>query len=127
MREDRCVALSTMSSDRCLGRPGLPRLGGLTTGLLKGREEDQAGISVAHAIVDQPNLPLGVPAAKSTETAVELTYRLQAKDWVTLQPDLQYVIRPNGDRTIGNALVIGLRLNINLTRNLIRQVKGEVP
>ena len=71
--------------------------------------------------------PPGAPAAKRTETAIELTYRVQAKDWLTLQPDLQYVIHPNGDHAIGNALVIGLRLNVNLTRNLIRQVKGEAP
>ena len=103
---------------------GYVGLGLVGTGLFKGRHEDQTGISIAHAIVDEPNLPPGAPPAKRAETAVELTYRVQARDWLSIQPDLQYVARPNGDRAIPNALVIGLRFNVNLTKNLIRDVKG---
>ena len=116
-----------------IGDPVVQRITGYVgaglvgTGLLKGRDEDQAGISIAHAIVDEPNLAPDAPPAKRAETAFELTYRVQARDWLSIQPDLQYVVHPNGDRVIPNALVIGLRLNVNLTKNLIRAVKGEVP
>ena len=66
----------------------------------------------------------GAPPAKRAETAIELTYRVQAKDWLAVQPDLQYVRRPNGDPSIPSALVVGVRLSVNLTRNLVNQIKG---
>ena len=112
-----------------LGDPVVQRITGYVgfglvgTGLLRGRKEDQTGISIAHAIVDEPNLPPGMPPAKRAETAFDLTYRAQARDWLVIQPDLQFVLHPNGDRTIPSALVIGLRFNVNLTKNLIRRVK----
>ena len=116
-----------------LGDPVVSRISGyvggglVATGLIKGRDEDQSGLSIAHAVVDTPNLPAGAAPSKSAETAVEATYKVQVKDWLSVQPDLQYVLHPNGDRAIANAVVVGLRINVNLTRNLIRQVKGELP
>ena len=116
-----------------LGDPVVERINGylgtglVATGLFKGRDEDQSGIAIAHAVVDDPSLPPGAPPGKRAETAIELTYKVQLKDWLTVQPDAQYVIHPNGDRTIPNAVVIGLRFSVNLTRNLIRQVKGAAP
>jgi porin len=114
-----------------LGDPKVERVSGyvglglVTSGLLKGRAEDQAGISINHAIVDEPNLPPLAAPAKRAETAVELTYRIQARDWLAVQPDLQYVHRPNGDPAIASALVVGVRLSVNLTRNLVQQFKGD--
>ena len=113
-----------------LGDPVVERISGfiggglVTAGLFKGRTEDQSGISVNHAIVDQPNLPPFARPAKRAETAIELTYRVQARDWLAVQPDLQYVHRPNGDPAIASALVIGVRLSVNLTRNLVNTIKG---
>ena len=49
---------------------------------------------------------------------------MQARDWLAVQPDLQYVYRPNGDPAIASALVIGVRLSVNLTRNLVNTIKG---
>jgi carbohydrate-selective porin OprB len=49
---------------------------------------------------------------------------VQAKDWLSVQPDLQYVRRPNGDPAIPSALVVGVRLSVNVTRNLVNQIKG---
>ena len=47
---------------------------------------------------------LGTPA----ETTIELNYRLQATPFLSLMPNVQYVIRPNGLATIADALVLGL-------------------
>ena len=48
-----------------------------------------------------------------TETAVELTYLLQiGKHW-TLQPDLQYVMRPGTDPARKNALAVALRFELS--------------
>ncbi|MDP9056699.1 MAG: carbohydrate porin [Pseudomonadota bacterium] len=113
-----------------LGDPVVERISGyiggglVVTGLFKRRSEDQAGISINHAIVDQPGLPPGAFPAKRAETAIELTYRVQAKDWLSVQPDLQYIHRPNGDPTIPSALVVGMRLSVSLTKNLVDKIKG---
>ncbi len=47
-------------------------------------------------------------AAERTETDIELTYRLAPRPWLSVQPDLQYVIHPGAQR-LGDALVIGVR------------------
>lgn len=109
-----------------IGNPEVQRIGAYTggglvvSGLLPSRPEDQAGISLNHAILRRP-LPGG---GRSAETAVEATYKTQLKDWLSVQPDAQYVIRPNGDPHDANAVVVGLRFSVNLTRNLLRHIRG---
>lgn len=57
----------------------------------------------------------------SNETVIEATYEAPVTDWLTLQPDLQYVINPNaripgnfGKAPLPNAVVIGVRATIRL-------------
>lgn len=57
----------------------------------------------------------------SNETVLEATYQAPVTNWLTLQPDLQYVINPNagipnsfGSTPEPNAFVIGLRATIRL-------------
>ena len=83
------------------------------TGLFKGRDNDEAGIAVARAGFGSGARYAGALAGRDigpAETDLEATYRYAFKDWLNIQPDLQYVIAPDGDRRIPNALVIGLRL-----------------
>jgi porin len=47
------------------------------------------------------------------ETTVEITYRAPVTDWLTLQPDLQYVRQPGFDPGLEDAWVIGLRLEFS--------------
>lgn len=99
-------------------------------GPLKDRNDDVLGLAVAY---------LGIsPAARqfsndlvafgqanagyaSNETVIETTYLAPVTDWLTLQPDLQYVINPGagvptnfGNTPLSNALVIGMRVTIRL-------------
>jgi len=99
-------------------------------GPFKHRADDVFGLAVAY---------LGIsPAAReyssnlvafgratssyaSNETVIEATYQAPITDWLTLQPDLQYVINPNagipnnfGNVPLSNAFVIGLRATIRL-------------
>ena len=46
------------------------------------------------------------------ETAVELTWRATVTDWLTLQPDIQYIINPGSQRSVRNALLVGLRFQV---------------
>jgi len=51
----------------------------------------------------------------------ELSYIAQLAPWWTLQPDVQYIVRPGGNvpdpndgsKTVGSAFVIGARTTIN--------------
>ena len=50
------------------------------------------------------------------ERNVELTWRVPLGAHVVLQPDLQYVVNPGAERRIPNAWVIGVRLELAVTR-----------
>jgi porin len=67
------------------------------TGLLADRPEDKFGIAVSVAHVAEPfrNIQaLGGITSPEIETAIEVTYRARLTDWLTIQPDFQYIIDP---------------------------------
>ncbi len=87
--------------------------GGLAyTGPFAGRDKDQVGMAVG--LVEFGNsfrrgLLLEGAQIGAREVIVEATYRAPVTDWLTLQPDLQYVINPGGRPKRENALILGLR------------------
>jgi porin len=46
------------------------------------------------------------------EMVLEATYQAQINKWLSIQPDLQFIINPGGTRDLGNAAVIGGRVSI---------------
>jgi carbohydrate-selective porin OprB len=48
----------------------------------------------------------------TAETVIELNYQIILKRWLSITPDMQYVIRPSGSSAIGNALVLGTQVAI---------------
>lgn len=46
------------------------------------------------------------------ETNLEATYRAPINDWLTLQPDIQYIIHPGYDPRLKNDVVFGLHFEI---------------
>ncbi len=89
------------------------------TGLVKGREKDEVGVAIARAGFGpgaRYQARLSGRDIASAETDLEATYRFVFRDWLNLQPDLQYVIDPHGDRHIANALVVGLRFAFTYSR-----------
>lgn len=48
------------------------------------------------------------------EMLFELSYVININEYLFIQPDIQYVIRPNGVGNISDALVIGMQFGINL-------------
>ncbi|MBE7209480.1 MAG: carbohydrate porin [Gluconacetobacter diazotrophicus] len=97
---------------------------------LSGRDNDTAGLGFGVAKIGSAARDLDRDAARfagsplpvrSAESFVELTYQAQIRPWWILQPDLQWVLRPGGgvprpddpSRRVGNALVLGLRTNVN--------------
>lgn len=75
------------------------------TGLFKKRANDQLGIAVAYAGIDKNTV--------GSETAIELTYKLEINKNIYLRPDIQYIINPAGTATkLDNALVGFLRFGV---------------
>lgn len=51
---------------------------------------------------------------QSFETVLEAAYSFNPTTWITITPDIQYIIRPSGLRSIDNALVAGVLLYFTL-------------
>jgi porin len=77
------------------------------------RDEFALGIASARNgshYLDQ-QLALGSPALR-TENIYELTYQHQLSDSLSLQPDVQYIVHPNTDPSLKNALSVLLRVEL---------------
>ena len=79
------------------------------------KEDDQVGLAIASARNGNAYLASEELAGNhwdKTETAIELTYASKLTPWLSLQPDIQYIVNPGTDPSLDNALVIGLRVQI---------------
>jgi porin len=85
------------------------------TGPFKGRDEDQVGVALGLAEFGAPfrrSSALASNPLNRREVIIEATYRARLTRWLTLQPDVQYVINPGAEPATANALVLGLRAEI---------------
>jgi porin len=57
---------------------------------------------------DRDSVTPGAVPIQTSETVLEVDYGAKIAPWLTLRPNLQYIIRPNGTGTIPDAFVIGL-------------------
>jgi len=76
------------------------------TGLFS--KDDQLGLAIAHASIRQTENLTSLYETHS-ENIIELTYQLQLTKHISIQPDIQYIISPSGDKTTANAFVGILR------------------
>src|SRR5262245_49782749 len=88
-------------------------------GPLRSRPKDFAGGAVVYGSYSQDlrraeeiqrNSSVGV---QQFEMALEWNYALAIRPGLLLQPDIQYLVNPNGNRTTPNALAIGLNIVVN--------------
>ena len=83
----------------------------------RSRPEDVFGVAVASAHASselrREGLDAGAPL-DAHETAIELTYSAKINDYLALQPNLQYIVNPGLDPDLDNALVVGLRFELQL-------------
>jgi porin len=89
------------------------------TGLIPGRDKDEVGLAMARAGFGGGARAAGALAGRDigdSETNLEATYRYAFKDWLNIQPDVQYVIHPGGDQHIPNAIVVGMRLAFTVSK-----------
>jgi len=78
-------------------------------GLFERRDDDVLGVGFAHGTFS--NL------ASSTyndnhENALEFYYNTQVTPWLSLSPSIQYIGNPGADKTVSDAVVLGLRAQV---------------
>ena len=90
--------------------------GASLAGFLGARPDDELGLAVAMARTGgdfKASRQLDGLNTDSHETAIELTYRAPDFGWLTLQPNIQYIINPGTDPEQGNALTVALRFELS--------------
>jgi porin len=75
-------------------------------GLIPGRGQDIASLGVIYGTFS------GYIPSATAETVLEANYQVAVTPWLSVTPDLQYVIKPGGSSNIPNALVIGAQLSV---------------
>ncbi len=84
---------------------------GLTfKGLIPGRGEDIAGLGFSFTRVSSAlRDAAGEPPEAHHEAVLEATYKFKASEWLTVQPDIQYLFNPGALIRQDNALAVGLQ------------------
>ena len=90
--------------------------GGQYTGLVPGRSNDITllGIAYGQGSIDairaneQQNFP-----GSTYEIAVEASYVVRINQWLSVQPDVQYIVNPGGTGTLRNSWILGGQLAVN--------------
>ena len=78
-------------------------------GLLEGRDDDVLGVGFAQGFFsDKASLTY----TDDYENALELYYSAALTPWLNISPSIQYIINPGGDETAGDAVVLGVRLQM---------------
>jgi porin len=75
-------------------------------GLIPGRDHDTAAFGLVYGKFSK------YLRGQHYEMVLEWTYEVAVAPWLTLQPDVQYIIKPSGMRHIANALVGGMQIAI---------------
>ena len=81
-------------------------------GLLPQRDKDVLFAGMVNSFINE-ELIESTGMMEKSRAIVELNYSMQLGDHFTLQPDLQYIINPNADPNLNNALLGILRFTIN--------------
>jgi porin len=76
-------------------------------GLIPGRGNDTGAFGLAYGKFSK------YLRDQDYEMVLEWTYAVAIAPWLTLQPDMQYIIKPSGTSNTANALVGGLQIAIN--------------
>jgi len=91
------------------------------TGPLNARPQDDIGFAVGRTHVNnnvaqgqqlQNANGLGPVAVESSEYPVELYYTFYIGNWLSLRPNIQYIVHPGGTSQNDNVLVLGLKAGV---------------
>jgi porin len=85
-------------------------------GLIASRADDEAGLAFSWARVGAETRAVAAMAGAprdAYESAIELTYRASVNEWLTIQPDVQFIFNPGADAALSDSLAIGLRFELS--------------
>jgi carbohydrate-selective porin OprB len=77
-------------------------------GFVPGRGSDIASAGIIYGALSH-----AIPRT-TAETVLEANYQITVTRWLSVTPDLQYIIRPSGSSAISNAVVLGVQLAMTL-------------
>jgi porin len=77
------------------------------TGAIPRRDKDMAGLGVTWARLSDK-----AEFAENHETAIEWFYKIWVTPWLSLKPDLQYIINPSGGGAVSDVLVGTVRVDM---------------
>lgn len=86
------------------------------TGLIPTRDEDKTGLAFGYAQLSngaRETAELEGSTGVGAEMVLEWFYQCALTPFLTVQPDIQYIINPGGSQDLGNAFVIGGRASIS--------------
>lgn len=86
------------------------------TGLIASRPKDDLAFAIARTNVNGRSL-LGLApgvARPRAEYAVELAYGIQAFSWLSVRPNVQYIIDPGGFDSARDVVVLGIKASLTL-------------
>ena len=95
--------------------------GGVRQGTFTHRDADFIAVLLAHGSINprltryqegRNTLAPGSTPIQTYESIAEIDYNIQIAPWLSVRPNLQYVIRPGGTGKIPNAVVIGLHMGV---------------
>jgi porin len=106
-------------ADTRVNRFGLFAGGGIVyTGLLAEADRVAMGVALAsNGDAYRRAVRLVGYIEPRTETNIEATWSYPVNPWLVVQPDVQYIINPNTDPTLGDDLVVGLRFTLALSNS----------
>ena len=86
-------------------------------GLIRTRPDDETGFAIAYALAGSAarrhsRETIGV--ANRGELVFEITHRIKLTEWLSVQPDMQYVVNPGLDPSLRDAVALGLRVSASL-------------
>jgi len=77
-------------------------------GLFPGRDDDTTSFGLAYGKFSKEL------RTRDFEMALELTHMFVITPWLSVHPDLQFIVHPGGTGDTPNAFVLGMELIINL-------------
>jgi porin len=82
-------------------------------GFLRNRDSDVLGFG-AYSVHASDQYQRAFGSDFSRETGFELYYKFQITPWLTLTPDVQYIVNPSGLRNASDSIVMGFRARVSM-------------
>ncbi len=103
-------------NDEIAGLTSFYNIGMVYKGLIPGRDIDKFGVNFVYAKHSEFNTythDYVSGLVRGNESILEISYNYYLPYGIQLMPDFQYVKHPNGSVDFDNAMIVGLKFNVN--------------